>query len=207
MYSNDSTCGGMDMRNKQLIPGFVILIFLILMINGCVHADGALKGKVLDVETKEPLEGTVILAVWERVYLTPFGENSYFYDAKEALTNKGGEFEIPSYFTINLLPFISYIDGPVFTVFKPGYGSLSRINLVKYISGETAKAEDMKLSGKIYRLAPGVIELPRLSSWVERNKENMISPYGDIPKNKWPLLNKSIDEEEKWLKNNKDWRR
>jgi hypothetical protein len=50
---------------------------------------------------------------------------------------------------------------------------------------------------------PGIIELPGIHSWDERNKANMISPYGDIPINKWPLLHSSIEEEETWLRSNK----
>lgn len=56
------------------------------------------------------------------------------------------------------------------------------------------------------RFANGVIELPRLKFWEERNKAAMISPYGDIPKKKWTLLNQMIEKEEKWLKSNRAWR-
>ena len=44
-----------------------------------------------------------------------------------------------------------------------------------------------------------------LRTWDERSKASMISPYGDIPTTKWPLLNELRDKEEEWLRNNKGW--
>ena len=52
-----------------------------------------------------------------------------------------------------------------------------------------------------------VIGLPKAKTWEERNKANMISLYGDVPKTDWPLLNEMIEREEKWLheSKNKEW--
>ncbi len=183
-----------------------IIGFVLFLTSGYAFADGPWKGKILDIETKEALEGVVVLAVWDRIYRTPFGTSSYFYEAKETVTNKAGEFEIPAYTPINLLPIISYMQDPEFTIFKPGYGSL-RMSLGDYLTSNTKKPREMLLSGVKYRLSPGVVELPKLNSWEDRNKANMVSPYGDIPKSKWPLLNSMIEIEEKWLRNNNDWRR
>lgn len=103
---------------------FVLLSLIVLALSsGSALAAGPWKGRVIDAETKEPLSGAVVLAVWDRHYRTPTGGSSYFYEAKEVLTDKDGRFEIPSYISINMLPIISYIYGPVFIIFKPGYGS------------------------------------------------------------------------------------
>src|SRR4030066_1175644 len=88
---------------------------------GVALAAGPWKGRIIDIETKEPIEGAVVLAVWQRAYITPAGDNTYFYNAKEVLTDKEGRYEIPSYRPINLLPLISYIREPEFTIFNPGY--------------------------------------------------------------------------------------
>jgi len=108
-----------------------VAVFLFLAVSALpAPATGPWKGRVIDAETKEPLEGAVVLAVWDRNYRTPTGTSSYFYEAKEVLTDKDGRFEIPSYISINFLPIISYIRGPEFIIFKPGYGSFPnyRIN-------------------------------------------------------------------------------
>lgn len=131
------------------IRSFIGLLISLLFLNcGFADAGGPWKGKVIDSETKEPIEGAAVLAVWERVYRTPAGDNSYFYEAKETLTDKNGFFEISSYTPINLLPIISYIDGPELTIFKPGYGSFPAYRVSpEFIPGDFFERE-----------TPGVIE-------------------------------------------------
>jgi hypothetical protein len=189
------------MLKRNSLCGITMLI-LFMVISGCA---GPWKGKIIDVETKEPLEGAVVLAVWQRVYRTPTGSSSYFYEAKETVTNKAGEFEIPSYTPFNMLPIISYMSGPEFTIFKPGHGSLHGLALGGYFTGEKQGIQDFELQGRKYRFALGLVELPPLRTWDERSKASMISPYGDIPTTKWPLLNELRDKEEEWLRSNKGW--
>lgn len=151
---------------------------------------GPWKGRIIDIETKEPLEGVVVLAVWDRAYRTLAGDNTYFYEAKEVLTDKEGRFEIPSYRPINLLPIISYIKGPEFTVFKPGYLSLSGRYLDENVIDNPA---EFKRNEKIYKLAPGVIELPKLKTRDERL--GIISLPTSIPDDKMPKLIELMNKE------------
>jgi len=151
---------------KLMLAAIIIFTFTVILC-GSAFADGPWKGKILDIETKEPLKGVAVLAVWDRIYRTPFGTSSYIYEAKETVTDNAGEFEIPSYTPINLLPLLSYIQGPEFTIFKPGYGSL-RMSLGDYLVSNSEKIKEMELSGKKYRLAPGAVELPRLDTKDER---------------------------------------
>ncbi len=83
------------------------------------YSDGPWKGTVVDAETKQPIEGVVVLAVWEKFYRTPAGRNAYFYDATEVLTNKNGEFVIPKFSAVNFNP-LAGIEGPRFKIYKPG---------------------------------------------------------------------------------------
>lgn len=156
-----------EMIMKVIIVSFILILSLILFTSSA-FAGGPWKGRIIDIETKEPIEGAVVLAVWDRNYRTPTGGNSYFYEAKEVLTNKEGRFEIASYTPINLLPLISYIEGPYFTIFKPGYGSLSRSGLEKYFLGKGVDPKEGEISGKRYRFALGLIELPPLKTREER---------------------------------------
>lgn len=173
------------MSNKTFVVGLIILLFLLVSYEYTI-AGGPWKGKIIDIETKEPIEGAVVLAVWERVYRTPAGASSYFYEAKEVLTDKEGRFEIPSYTPINLVPLISYMRGPLFTIFKPGYGSL-QMAVGQYLTGEVPRdfltgqikaVWDFELSEKKYRLTPGLIELPSLKTREERRMAKP-TPVGD----------------------------
>ena len=107
---------------------------------------------------------------------------------------------MPSYTPINLLPIISYMKGPEFIIFKPGYGSL-RMALGKYLSGEITEIKEMELSGKMYRLSPGVIELPPLRTREERlDAKRPADIFGiEITAKDLPLLYKMITEENKNL--------
>ena len=179
------------MRKILSKSGFVLLL---LCLNcSFAYAGGPWKGKIIDVETKEPLDGAVILAVWERVYRTPSGPSSSFYEAREVVTNNAGGFEIPSYTPINLLPIISNMRGPLFTIFKPGYGSVNGMALGGYFTGKAQEVQDFEISGRRYRYALGVIELPKLKTREERLK--IISLPSSIPDGKMPKLIEFINKE------------
>lgn len=178
----------------------VVVFGLILILTSIASAlpSGPWKGRIIDIETKEPLEGAVVLAVWMRAYRTPAGDNTYFYEAKEVLTDKEGRFEIPSYKPINLLPIISYIKEPEFTFFKPGYMSLSSVGFGDFIL-EGSKEEPLErknTSGKTFRLSPGIIELPKLKTREERlEAQSDAIPLGEVPDEKMPALLKLINTE------------
>lgn len=180
----------------------IALVAIFILVSSLSMAAGPWKGRIIDMETKEPLEGAVVLAVWERVYRTPAGDNSYFYNAKEVLTDKEGRFEIPAYTPINLLPIISYMRGPYFTFFKPGYLSLSRYDYGAFFLEGTKEAPvELPEMGKVFRLAPGILELPKLKTREERRKGRP-SPVGD--KKDWKKqreLIKALRQEWRYLYN------
>ena len=188
------------MKKKGLV---LLLVLYLILLAVQVRAAGPWKGKIIDIETKEPLEGVVVLAVWERVYRTPAGPNSYFYEAKEVVTDKEGRFEIPAYTPINLLPIISYMRGPYFTFFKPRYLSLSRYDYGAFFLEGTKEAPvELPEMGKVFRLAPGIIELPRLKTREERLKslhavETVID--SSVPEEKFKNTLKMVDIENRNL--------
>ncbi|MBI5408653.1 MAG: hypothetical protein HZA14_04745 [Nitrospirae bacterium] len=185
------------MINKILLSAFYILLSISLNC-GYVFAAGPWKGKIIDIETKEPLEDAVVLAVWQRAYRTLAGANTYFYEAKEVLTNKEGTFEIPSYTPINLLPIVSYIREPEFTIFKPGYLSID----IRLDENVTDKAVELPEKGKVFRLSPGIIELPKLKTREERIKSlNAVETVIDssVPEEKFKNTLKMVDIENRNL--------
>lgn len=179
---------------KTIFASFILILSL-TMFASSAFAGGPWKGQIIDIESKEPLEGAVVLAVWDRNYRTPTGAMSSFYEAKEVLTDKEGRFEIPSYTPINFLPIISYMREPLFTIFKPGYGSL-QMTLGKYLTGESGIEPyegKLPISGYMIRVSPGVIELQRLKTREERLRLLLIPP--SIPDDKMPKLIESINKE------------
>lgn len=183
------------LKKKSLV---LLLVTYLIFVALQAKAAGPWEGRIIDIETKEPLEGAVVLAVWLRAYRTPAGDNTYFYEAKEVLTDKEGRYEIPSYRPINLLPIVSYIREPEFIVFKPGYLSID----IRLDENVTDKTVDLPEKGKTFRLAPGIIELPRLKTREERTRSlNSVEgfPIDDAPSYKIKKLLELIDIENKNL--------
>jgi len=173
-----------------------IIVLALTMFTLPAMAAGPWKGQIIDIETKEPLGGAVVVAYWYRVWRTPAGGIPDLYEIREVLTNNEGKFEIPSYSPINLLPILSYIRGPEFTIFKPGYLSLSGRHLEEKVIEEP---KEFKRNGKIYRLAPSVIELPKLKMREERKANIPSLPSWDEYLENQKNLIRLINEEEKIL--------
>jgi flagellar basal body-associated protein FliL len=79
----------MEKKKKSLIIAAVIIILIIL----CPLAFlSPYKGKVIDTETKEPIEGAVVLVVYYSESPTIAGSSVQPADAQEAVTDSNGEF-------------------------------------------------------------------------------------------------------------------
>ncbi len=155
---------------------FLIFVVLLIPSTGC-YAKGPWQGKVIDAETKQPIEGAVVVAVWIRETGTPAGTDTGFVDAVETTTDKNGEFEISSKHFLSIIG-IRYIKGPFLTIYKPGYGSFSA-----------------------YFPQGIVIELPKLKTKEERERAAIDAEGSVAPPKKTPELMKLINSELKYLGN------
>lgn len=93
---------------------------LFLLLAGCcypVRYDGPYKGRVIDADTGQPIEGVVVLGVWYKVAVTPAGGVSSYYDAAETVTDKNGNFEIRG---LGLM-ILTNVDVMDVLIFKAGY--------------------------------------------------------------------------------------
>jgi hypothetical protein len=165
------------------------------------------KGRILDAETKEPIEGAVVVAVYHKhEYAIPHG-NTIVINTREALTDKNGEFYIPSYYTI-ISPF-SKEEKTDFIIYKPGYESYPGFTLypIDYFGncpedfftrkiGEKGEAYKSSVTLEKITITYGVIELPRLKTKKERLRATPSTPT-DMRADDLPLLFKSINEERK----------
>jgi hypothetical protein len=110
----------------------VVIIVCQITIMSCAFAkERTFRGKVIDFETTEPIEGAVVVAIWYEERATVAGGDTRLKDVKEVLTDMSGEWSIvgPEGRNYDLLPGLSFLTGiyftrePIFIIFKPGYCS------------------------------------------------------------------------------------
>ena len=152
---------------------------------------GPYRGRVIDAETKKPLEGAAVVAVWDRETVWVFQTNTGFWQAREVLTGANGEFVLDAEDIELKAP--SRTLRPTFVIFYPGYGSFPRF-------GRATR----NLVGGNFEGPGSDVELPRLKTKKER-LEKLISPYelfhsahedlSDVPYKYTPNLVRLINAE------------
>jgi hypothetical protein len=154
---------------KQL---FIVAISLFLLSAVTCNASWLIfhkpefKGKIVDIDTNESIEGAVVVAIYRKQAAAPGDSVNVDIDAREALTDKNGEFVIPSYTTlINPLSWSNPVD---FYIFKPGYACLGPADLEEEFSGSTNRGDteiptSWNPSLRYRILKSGVVMLPKVS--------------------------------------------
>jgi len=106
--------------HTKLIGSITSLLLLLLMQTGCLYAvryDGPYHGKIVDETTREPIEGVVVLGWWMVHHFGLGGGYGEYYDAREAVTDKNGEFTIKG----QGLRIMSSLQPMDFLVYKAGH--------------------------------------------------------------------------------------
>ncbi len=137
--------------------------------------DGSYHGKVIDAETKEPIEGAVVVALHTVSCYRIVQQNAKAVGVQEALTQANGEFHIPPYWTVTTPE--CWASFTSFTVFKPWYHTfpVSTAFIGKepqprvYPSSENPRLKRME---DIFRVG-AVIELPPLKTDEDLRKTNV----------------------------------
>ena len=107
----------------------ILYAILSVAISGCAiyHHYGEYSGKIVDAETKQPLEGAVVLVKYYTwTWGSPGGQSSHYLDAQEAVADKKGEFKISSLNAFAFRPLATFEPEPGFTIFKPRYECYTR---------------------------------------------------------------------------------
>jgi hypothetical protein len=146
------------------------------------------KGKVIDTDTKEPIEGAVILAVYHSSVSSVAGSMSYIVDAQETITNANGEFKISSK-TVQSEKLSGRPRGEII-IFKPGYGRLLHKKARALGENKTWPTPEKYI----------VYEIPKLKTKSERsvNLPGAFS-FKKIPYEKQKMYINAINEERKKL--------
>jgi hypothetical protein len=161
------------------------------------------KGRLIDTETKEPIEGAVVVVVYmtHPIISGPGGGSATEMDIKETLTDKNGEFFFPAY--TSLMQPLAKEDTAGFIIFKPGYLSYPNISLrdykIKQLEGMSLPnvekfflkenfgrenevvillIKENKHEFKKVTVVFGIVELPKLKTKEERKMAHP-GPVGD----------------------------
>jgi hypothetical protein len=131
---------------------------------------GPYTGRVIDADTREPLEGAVVVAVWRRDRFGLVHTVSRHYTAREVLTDRDGRFVIDSTALEKQAP--RRTRTPEFTIFALGYGFFPRF-----------QARPRNYTGSVLFLGSGTtIELRRLDDANDRRAQiSAIDPFGLSP--------------------------
>jgi hypothetical protein len=164
------------------------LMCIWLSIGACskAHTYGPYYGKVVDAETKAPIERAAVLVVFYASEPGPAGSISHYADAFETLTDKNGDFRMPEH-KVGPEKKGYYLDSHgYFTIFRPGYGC--------YPWHKDAKPMFVP-NGTLPAKKSVTIELPRLRTVGERLSNYGCYPSEDVPEAKYEKLFQMIQKE------------
>ena len=186
----------MDRTNKIIMSGAVGIICL-FMTASCASVK-TFRSRVIDADTKEPIEGAVVVAHWYSKRPSIIGDGSQLKDVKETLTDKDGKWSIvgekgrehpPTYFPIFGVATLRYTAEPEFIIFKPGYCS--------WPNGFSIAACEKKIkpggSGEI--MEGKTIELPKLTKREDRLRAypSTLSSSSDDPQEEKKTQKKQLE--------------
>jgi hypothetical protein len=173
-----------DLKSMRHLTIFLMSMLIIVLFatpsfgSWLIYHKPAFKGKIIDSETREPIEGAVVVVIYEKSPLisVPGGGSPSVIKIRETLTDKKGEFYFSSYTTI-IQPFAK--EGTAnFIIYKPGYASHPgwRIKSLDFVGPEYLFSKELGAKGEIRKRSKtisftfGVVELPRLKYRKERLK-------------------------------------
>lgn len=176
---------------------------LVLLMSGAMPAafeppgEGPWRGTIVDADTKQPLEGVVVLAVWNERYgsIGGYAGGGYF-DSEEVVTGSDGKFTIrrPKR---SFNPF-TIIQGPDFSIFKPGYGRWHFQGDEEWLKLRGDELEQsVNATWRRFNSEEGaVLEVRPLKTRDERLQSlGGLVPMPDVPPSKFPRLREAIDRE------------
>lgn len=178
----------------------VIFLNLIILVIICTYAKagefGPFQGKILDADTKEPIEGVVVLIEWYELH---FFAGATFYDAQEILTNKNGEFYIPGILVFNPVVRLRAEAGTI--IYKSGYYGIH----VPWKALLKPWGEPIVGTKKTYVLEvkdeKPIIMLKKITDPDERwDSVNRANPGSHLPDEKKMLLMEEINREKEVLR-------
>lgn len=199
------------MKRTIIIFICIILMFFCSSVFAAgLYSKPEFRGRVIDSETKEPIEGAVVVVLYDRwpIIGGPGGPNSYIFKAKETLTDSKGDFYIPSFSSFIL----SSLDAGIRLIFyKPGYmasygpDNISPMLIESYFSAGKI-GEEKEIEGGTFEQGSyvkwkgplGVVVLKRAEMREDRRRTRP-SIGGIDEKKELPLFFKIVEDEYRYL--------
>ena len=199
---------------KNILIIIVIAFFLSATIPAHawpLYSKPAFRGRVVDAETKQPIEGAVVAVLYYKRPLVggPGGPNSYVFNTKEVLTDNNGEFCFSSY---SFFVLFTEDVGANFIFYKPGYMAsygpthLKATLTEKYFSsnaiGKEAEIEVGSFDDSSYvkwKGPLGIMELKKAKTREEKWKAPLVFT-DSVHLKDLPLLQNAVDKAELNLK-------
>lgn len=193
---------GISQKMKYFISFIVVCICLIVTATSeaswFFYHKPEFDGQILDVDTKEPIEGAVIEVRYEKLIYGIMGHGNDIFHIEETLTDKEGRFHFSTYNTlINPLTFGAEAS---ILIYKPGYAL--EFGFEEQFSSKSDKWKEDAKSHKINnrtKYHDKILELPKLESGEERKRAMPSLEYEKYLQKEQKLLFKTLNEERKYL--------
>ncbi|MFI5376117.1 MAG: hypothetical protein ACHQ8D_15915 [Candidatus Rokuibacteriota bacterium] len=146
---------------------------------------GPYRGQVLDAETKAPLAGAVVVALWLKDRIYPFHITTERYAVRETVTDSEGQFLLEVKDIEEGAP--TRVRRPEFLIFVPGYG------VFPYL-----QRSPTGFLGDVFERGGTTVELPRLLEREDRRRNlRSVGPHSlsEVPHKDLPRLMAAIDTE------------
>lgn len=200
------------MISKKKLFFLIVIVVLVFNASHCfagwlIYNKPVFKGRVIDAETKEPIEGAVVVVDYAKRSLVSGpggGGTGFILDIKETLTDNNGEFYFSSY-TTPLLPQWAE-DYAEFIIYKPGYGSFPgqgampsglgldsiEIFFSKGIGGAGELEGLVNTKAAMIKVTFGIVELPKLKTREERRLSMPGPIFGSEHSDAWYLKKQKL---------------
>jgi hypothetical protein len=192
--TDSGVCDRSDLRTMRV----VLVVLMSLMILGGSRADaaGPWQAQVVAGDTKQPVDGVVVLAWWTRNVRSFGGFSEDYRDSQEVMTDKDGRFTIEPRWFFNLNPLV-FFRGPFVAMFKPGYGDYEWPGYKGSETWSKERREALRTEAQLLQLEGIVLEIPALVSVDQRKKylADMEVHVLIVPLDRRPLLQKAISQE------------
>ena len=162
---------------------YLCVLIILLFQSGCLYIaryDGPYHGKVVDAQTREPIEGVVVLGTWSVQHVNVAGGYHTYYDARETVTDKNGEFLIPG----QGLRVMSGLEKMSVLIFKSGY---QNIGSLAWDSIKIAYKDEIKWEGEM-----PIFPIKKLT--MEERKKRLFGKES-VPDEKQLLLIRELNRE------------
>lgn len=188
------------MFTKLLIAFISVVAFSIIVVlpshAWIIYHKPEFRGRVIDAETKEPIEGAVVVVVYYKTVIRLAPESfDVIKNIRETVTTQDGAFTIPSY--SSMTDPLSFDFNVEFIIYKRGYGNFPGYQ--KTPSGIAPKDHELFFSREIgsegelelwvegekrperkkFAVKFGIVELPKLKTREERRNVTPPSPVGE----------------------------